>query len=156
MPRRPTYSKKSVTFQVEKLERKCRYCKTHRNAQGFDKHEAWCKRTWIIRRELRELRAHSMANQLHIEATPIPPKIPSSSDANNEFVEGSSSMSMEVEYPSPALDPQGMLTLSSSLRCLFLMFTGISQTLWPCSDLIYRGNTLRLFPIPILQIQRRK
>lgn len=106
MARRATYSKKSVKVQVEKLERKCRYCKTHRNSQGFDKHEVWCKKTWIIQRELQELRAHS-TNQTHTEETT--PKIPSSStnfDVNNEFAEGSGSMSMEVEYPLPELDSQ--------------------------------------------------
>lgn len=109
MPRRSTHKK----LQVEKLERKCRYCKTHRSARGFDKHEVWCKKTWIIRRELRE-HTHSNANELQAEATPLTlPTIPSSSlvdfGANNEFVasEGSSSVPMEVDYPSLELDTQG-------------------------------------------------
>ena len=63
MARRPTCWKKSVKLQVEKLERKCRYCKTHQSARGFDKHQAWCKKTWIIRQEYR-LHNHSITNQL--------------------------------------------------------------------------------------------
>ena len=129
MARRPTYSKKSVKLQLEKLERKCRYCKTHRHSQGFDKHEAWCKKTWLIRKELQESRIHSTNNELHSEATLIPPQIPSSLtyfDVNNDFVEGSSSMPMEVDYPLPELNLQdatvtaqclnSTLTFSSSLK----------------------------------------
>ncbi|KAF8798516.1 hypothetical protein BYT27DRAFT_7122910 [Phlegmacium glaucopus] len=111
MPRRPTYLKKSVKLQVERLERKCHYCKTHQNRRGFDKHEAWCKKTWMIRRELhQDLHTHSTTNRFQVEATPpVSLTIPSSLinlDANNEFVEGSSSIPIEVEYMSPELDPQ--------------------------------------------------
>jgi hypothetical protein len=92
MAHRPTYLKKSVKLQVEKLERKCRYCKTHRNMQGFDKHEAWCKKTWIIRRELQELHSHSMTGDKHVhtEAANLISSIISSSltyfDASDQFV----------------------------------------------------------------------
>jgi hypothetical protein len=111
MPRRPTYLKK---IQVDKLERKCCYCKTHRSARGFDKHKAWCKKTWIIRKELRDRRdiegVHAIVNQLQAEETRSPsPTLPSrfiGFGANTELVEGSSSGHMEVEYPSPEMDSQ--------------------------------------------------
>jgi len=131
MPRRPTYLKKSVKLQVERLEKKCRYCKTHQNGRGFNKHEAWCKRTWTIRRELQDLCTHPAPNQFQVEETPlVSPAITSSlitSDANNEFVEGSSSIAIEIEYPSPELDPEesttapslGMLTLSQLFLPVF-------------------------------------
>ena len=117
MPRRPTYLKKSVKLQVEGLERKCRYCKTHRSARRFDKHEAWCKKTWMIRQELQDLRKAKPTPLI----SPIIPSSLSNLDGNDEFVEGSSSMPMEVEYPSLEPGPQapttaprldGMLTLS--------------------------------------------
>jgi hypothetical protein len=114
MARRPTYSKKSAKLQVEQLQRKCRYCKTHRNAHGFDKHEDWCKKTWMIQRELQdsELRPHSTTNQIQAEAMSlISPKIYSSLRDNN-FMEGSSSMPMEVEYPSLDLHPQDSVTVT--------------------------------------------
>ncbi len=62
----------------------------------------------MIQRELQdsELRAHSRTNLNKIQAEAISPKIYSSLRDNNEFVEGSSSMPMEVEYPSPDLDAQ--------------------------------------------------
>ena len=107
MARRPTYSKTSVKRQVEKLERKCRFCKTHRNAIGFDKHEAWCKKTWIIRRELQELRTHSMTNCPPAEASLSSLTY---SDVNHEFVQGCSSM--EVEYSE--LDPQNDIVMTQS------------------------------------------
>ena len=109
MARRPTYLKKSVKLQVEKLERKCRYCKTHQSARGFDKHEAWCKKTWMIRKELQDLRTQSTTNQPQYEAKPfISQRINSSLadlNANNKFVEESSSMTMEIdaEYRLPEL-----------------------------------------------------
>jgi hypothetical protein len=111
MPRRPTYLKKSVKLQVERLERKCCYCKTHRSAQGFDKHEVWCKKIWTIRRELQDRRMHSTTNQLQAEAKSVIARtIPSSLidlNAGSEFVEGSSSMPMEIsEYPLLELDLQ--------------------------------------------------
>ncbi|EDR01414.1 uncharacterized protein LACBIDRAFT_333279 [Laccaria bicolor S238N-H82] len=110
MPRRSTHSTKSGKLQVERLERKCRYCKTYRSAQGFDKHEAWCKKTSMIRKELPE-RTHSNPNEIQVDATPLTlPAIPLSSrvdfGANNEFVEGSSLVPMDVDYPSPELNTQ--------------------------------------------------
>jgi hypothetical protein len=129
MPRRPTYLKKSVKLQVEELEQKCRYCKTHQSGQGFHNHEAWCKKTWMIRQERQDLRRHSTATQLQAEPTPlILPIILSNLDGNNEFVEGSSSMT--GIYPSPEPCPRApitapslecMLTLSQNLKCRVLM-----------------------------------
>jgi hypothetical protein len=100
---------------------------THRSTRGFDKHEAWCKKTWIIRKELRDVnRAHAIANQLQAEATPSPtlPSCLIGFGTNTEFVEGSSSVHMEVDYPSPEMDSQepttavnldGMLTPSQTI-----------------------------------------
>jgi hypothetical protein len=124
MARRPTYLKKSAKVQVERLQRKCRYCKIHRNAHGFDKHEAWCKKTWTIRKELQVWRAHPTTDQLEpqVEATSLnPPKIPR---VDNEFVEGSSIMPMEIDNPpsdaqledATVIAPSGMFILSL-LRC---------------------------------------
>jgi hypothetical protein len=81
---------------------------------------------------------HSTTIDNHIRteaATPISLKTPSSltySGAGNQFVEGSSSMCMDVEYPSQELVQESqdatevmlqslhsMLTLSSSLICPF-------------------------------------
>jgi hypothetical protein len=129
MARRPTYLKKPGKIQVDKLERKCRYCKTHRSARGFDKHEAWCKKTWMIRKELQDVKgAYAIVNQLQAEATRSPsPTLPScliGFGTNTEFVEGSSPVHMEVDYPSLEMDSQepttalnldGMLTPSQTI-----------------------------------------
>lgn len=37
MARRPKHLKKPGKLQVDALQQKCRYCKTHRGARGFDK-----------------------------------------------------------------------------------------------------------------------
>ena len=128
MPRRPTYLKK---IQVDKLERKCRYCKTHQSARGFNKHEAWCRKTWMIQKELRDIkRAHTIVNQFRAEGTQSPlPTLPScliGFSTDGEFVEGSSSVHMEVDYPSPetgsrepttAVNLDGMPTPSQTIPC---------------------------------------
>jgi hypothetical protein len=60
----------------------------------------------MIQKELRDIkrRTHETVNQLQAEATRSPsPTLPScliGSGANSEFVEGSSSVHMEVDYPS--------------------------------------------------------
>ena len=165
MPRRPTYLKKSGKIQVDKLERKCRYCKTHRSARRFDKHEAWCKKTWMIRKELRDVeRTHAIVDQLQAEATWSPsPTLSScliSFGANAEFVEGSSSVHMEVDYPSLEMDSQEPTTavnLDGTLtKQLLLMLLRILQTLQSHLDPIYLRNTLKLFPIPILRTRLQK
>jgi hypothetical protein len=133
MARRPKHLKKSVKLQVERLQRKCRYCKAHQARQGFDKHEAWCKKIWMIRQELLGLRSHSTTNQIQTEPipsiSPILPSTPVHFDTNNEFVEGSSSsaipMSIGVNHflaesesqEDSTLTPsrKGMLTASQSL-----------------------------------------
>jgi hypothetical protein len=135
MPRRPTYLKKSVKLQVDKLERKCRYCKTHQNARGFDKHEAWCKKTWKIQRELMELQAlHTRSTSKQLQAKGMPlisaliPAFLIETSVNNESVERPSLMPMEVEYASPELGHQEPTTTPSLhgtfihfLKCLFLI-----------------------------------
>jgi hypothetical protein len=168
MPRRPTYLKKFGKIQVDKLERKCRYCMTHRSTRGFDKHEAWCKKTWMIRKELRDVnRAHAIANQLQAEAMrSSSPTLPSSScligfsaNTGTEFVEGSSSVHMEVDYPSPEMDskePTTAVNLDGTLTPSQTMLLRILQTLQSYLDPIYRRNTLKLFPIPILQTRLQK
>jgi hypothetical protein len=70
---------------------------------------------------------------------------------------------MEVDYPSPETDSQepttavndldGMLTPSQTILPDVLK---ILQSLQSYLDLIYRRNTLKLFPIPILQTRLRK
>ena len=101
MPHCPTYLKK---IQVDKLERKCRYRKTHRSARRFDKHEAWCKKTWMIRKELRDIKhTHAIVSQLQAEATRSPSCL-IGFGTNAEFVEGSSSAHMEVDYDDPSLE----------------------------------------------------
>jgi len=170
MARRPLYLKKSVKLQVEKLERKCRYCKTHQSARGFDKHEAWCKKTWMIRKELR-LRTHSTANLHKPGATdpvfPIVPPSPINSNTSDEFVQGSSSMPIyPLEYPSRELDSQVPTTTTSSpsgmliiiLKCFFFILLGIFQAMWSwsCLNLNYRKNTLKSFLILTLWTQLQK
>lgn len=156
MSRRPKHLKKSVKLQVERLQRKCHYCKAHQARQGFDKHEAWCKKTWMIRRELLGLRLHSTANQIQTGSiSPMLPSTPVYFDTNNEFVEGSSN---DVQVPESesqedtAPSHKGMLTASRSLDCFFLKF----QTLWSCMDLICHRNTLKLSPTLILQLRQLK
>ncbi|KAF8804428.1 hypothetical protein BYT27DRAFT_7106461 [Phlegmacium glaucopus] len=116
MARRPKHLKKSGKLQVDALQQKCRYCKTHRGARGFDKHEAWCKKTWMIRKELRDVKCeHAIINQLQVEVTPpLSPTIPPCCvdfSANNEFVEGSSSVPMEVDHPPLESDPREPTTV---------------------------------------------
>jgi hypothetical protein len=65
----------------------------------------------MIRKELRDIKhTHAIANQLRAEATRSPsPTLPScliGFGTNTEFVEGSSSVHMEVDYPSPEMDSQ--------------------------------------------------
>ncbi|KAF8149987.1 hypothetical protein B0H34DRAFT_825948 [Crassisporium funariophilum] len=106
MPRRPVYLKKSAKSQVEKLERKCRYCDTHQSSRRFDKHEAWCKKNWIIRKELANLQKHSITNIQPVTLPEVmpPSHVPPAYEANKEFVEGSSAMPMEVDYPTSGLN----------------------------------------------------
>lgn len=132
MPRRPTYLKKSAKLQVEKLVRKCQYCMTHRNARGFDKHVAWCKKTWKIREELRASRTPTSTptrKQFQAEGMPpILPQIPTSlleSRVNDEFVEGPSSMPMEVGYASPEQGDQEH-TMAPSLYGTLVHFPDVS------------------------------
>lgn len=102
MPRRSKKSKNSVKLGVERLKRKCRYCKTHQNGRGFEKHEAWCKKTSAIRQELQELQdlgTPTIGDQLRVEV--VPPKMPSSlvnAGIGEEFVEGPSYMPMDAGY----------------------------------------------------------
>ena len=107
MAHHPTYSKTSVKHQVEKLEWKCHFCKIHQNAINFDKHKAWCKKTWIIQRELQELWTHSMTNQLPAKASLSSLTY---SDVNHEFVQGYSLM--EVKYLE--LEPQNNIVMTQS------------------------------------------
>lgn len=93
MARRPAYMKKSVKFEIEKLHRKCRYCKTHQNSRGFDKHVAWCKKIWTIRNEHRDLQSLSATE---VQAAHSSPQVDCL--AANEFVEGSSSIPMEADH----------------------------------------------------------
>lgn len=131
MARRPTYLKMSAKVQVEKLQRKCRYCKIHRNVLGFDKHEAWCKQTWTIRKELQVWHAHPTTDQFEPQAVAMSLIPPKTSRVDNEFVEGSSTMPMEIGSPpsdtqledDTVIAPSGML-IPSLLTFLFLMFTG--------------------------------
>ena len=98
MARRHRHLKESAKVEVEKLERKCRYCKSHQSARGFDKHEAWCKKISIIRRELQEWNAHSTTQtNLQNEATPAGPSSSSelTGNSNGDFVEGSSLIPIE-------------------------------------------------------------
>jgi len=67
----------------------------------------------MIRKELRDVKhTHAIVNQLQAEATRSPsPTLPSrliGFGANTEFVEGSSSVHMEVDHddPSPEMDSQ--------------------------------------------------
>jgi hypothetical protein len=41
------------------LYRKCRYCKAHRSAHFFNRHETACKTPWIIRNEDRQQHFHA-------------------------------------------------------------------------------------------------
>jgi hypothetical protein len=151
MPRRPAYLKKSMRLQVDQLQRKCRYCKTHQNRRGFEKHETWCKRTWKIREELQALRTKSINQQLQLQAermpsaSPLAPAALVNASVNEEFIEGSSSMPMEVEYMLPGFDHQELTTGPSlhgifphlRAKYLFLIFNLDLQIRcqWPCPDL---------------------
>lgn len=161
MARRPTYLKKSVKFELEKLHRKCRYCKTHQNSRGFDKHVAWCKKIWTIRNEHRDLQSFSatevqaaqkIGSSLQVDCLPA-----------TEFVEGSSSIPMEPEADHPELGLQetnagttdsidGMLISQTNFPYFYF---GSFQNPLSFSALIYLTNTLKSFHIPILQIQQR-
>ena len=116
MPRRPAYLKKSVKSEFERLHRKCCYCKTHQNTRGFDKHVAWCKKIWMIRNELRDLQSLSVTTEVQAEGTSS--QIPSSLQVNcpveSAFIEGSSSIPMEVDHP-PDLDLQETTTTNGTL-----------------------------------------
>lgn len=73
----------------------------------------------MIRKELRDIKgAHAIVNQLQAEATRSPSPTPSclvGFGANTEFVEGSSSVHMEVDYPSPEMDIQEPTTTAVNL-----------------------------------------
>jgi hypothetical protein len=78
----------------------------------------------MIRRELQNLGEHSATKELQADEMPlIPPTIPSSlvDYGADEFVEGSSSMSMDVEHPLPVLDPQGP-TLAANLDGMLFLY----------------------------------
>ncbi|KJA12958.1 hypothetical protein HYPSUDRAFT_73169 [Hypholoma sublateritium FD-334 SS-4] len=55
MTRRPV--KKSIKEKTENSYKKCDYCRTHRDARGFDKHRAACKIRFTIQNESRTARA---------------------------------------------------------------------------------------------------
>ena len=107
MPRRPKHLKKTAKLQLEQLERKCPYCKAHVNSRRFDKHKDWCKTRWTIEQELKQRHLRTpISPQLEI-APGITASVSSflrDSHVNEEFVEGSSEIPMEVEYPSPGSD----------------------------------------------------
>ena len=167
MLRRPNYSKKSVKLQVEKLHRKCRYCKTHQDSRGFDRHEAWCKTKWRIRKELQELRTHPPTRSPtttvpHLHATHIssPSLAAYEFEVNSDFVEGSSSMPLptSTQHLLPEVlqnQPTGMTSGDngelSQIEIYICILIGILQSLY--SGLTCLENILRLFPIPTLQIQ---
>jgi hypothetical protein len=83
----------------------------------------------MIRKELQDVKgAYAIVNQLQAEATRSPsPTLPScliGFGTNTEFVEGSSPVHMEVDYPSLEMDSQepttalnldGMLTPSQTI-----------------------------------------
>jgi hypothetical protein len=103
MPRCPTYLKKSAKIQVERLYQRCCYCKTHHSTRGFDKHEAWCKKTWLIRKEHRQTQMPSATTEG--QAKGMPSSLQVDLIAENECVEGSGSMPM-ADQPPLELDPQ--------------------------------------------------
>ena len=125
MPRRPTYLKKT---SVEKLYKKCRYCKTHQSTRGFDKHQVWCKKTAIIQKELRELRTRPTAGATTIN--PLQPHAATGSSVptfsptranfdlpDAEFIEGSSSMPLPIntqDLPPEWLQEQQLTGIASS------------------------------------------
>lgn len=43
--------RKTSKDEVDTLYRRCQYCKAHRGARFFNRHEAACKARWIIRNE---------------------------------------------------------------------------------------------------------
>ncbi len=47
----PRKRRKTSKYEVEHLYRKCHYCKTHRDARLFDRHETSCKARWTIQNE---------------------------------------------------------------------------------------------------------
>ena len=159
MPRRPTYLKKS---SVEKLFKKCRYCKTHQSSRGFDKHAAWCKKTSIIRKELQELQTHptgsTATSPLQARAEPASVLSPVRADfdlPNVDFVEGSSSIPEVFQN-----QPTGMTSscesgdnggLSQIEIYICILIEIILQNLY--SGLTCLENILRSFPTPTLQIQ---
>ena len=95
MARRPNHFKKPAKLQLEQLERKCRYCKTHQSSHRFDKHEAWCKTSYTIKQELKQ--RTRQRQHTHIMTSPrleTPAPVSSclrDSDVNEESVEVSSS-----------------------------------------------------------------
>jgi hypothetical protein len=107
----------------------------------------------MIRSELQHFKStDSTANELRTEAAPLTtPTIPSSHidfSVDNEFVEGASSLPMEVDYRPPEIGSQGPPTASNHEGSFILsqislpdIFLGILQNLWSCSDPIYHGNT---------------
>jgi hypothetical protein len=43
--------RKTSKDEVDSLYQRCQYCKAHRGARFFNRHEAACKARWIIRNE---------------------------------------------------------------------------------------------------------
>ncbi|KAI0266604.1 hypothetical protein BGY98DRAFT_1102511 [Russula aff. rugulosa BPL654] len=119
MARHPTNLKKSVKLHIDKLRRKCRYCKTHTKDARVSISMKLVQESFEDPRGTSRV-AHPF-NWQELQAKEMPlisPTIPASlvySSVSNEFacVEGSSSMPMDLEYGSPEL---GHPTTAPSLR----------------------------------------
>lgn len=82
----PRKRRKTSKDEVDSLYQKCRYCKAHRGARFFNRHEAACKARWIIQNETHQQRSattveNSSTIQYHL------PEV---------FMEGSSEMRLEA------------------------------------------------------------
>lgn len=62
--------KKSIKEKTENAYKKCKYCRTHRDARGFDKHHAACKLRFTIQNENRIVHNRA-ANFLVDDNTPM-------------------------------------------------------------------------------------
>jgi len=86
----PRGRRKSSKGEIAQLYRKCRYCKAHRNAHFFNRHEAACKIQYIIRNEDRQLHSCATSSTLAIENMGDPVGID-----GVDFMEASSTMPLE-------------------------------------------------------------
>ena len=98
--------RKTSKDEVDSLYQRCQYCKSHRGARFFNRHEAACKARWIVRNETHQQQSIiSVGNSSTIQLQYHLPE---------GFMEGSSEMRLEDTIIDSEADAPDQLDVSES------------------------------------------